>query len=474
MVGAERAPSIADDVVFSGTADAALRELAEAATAGVPKLEYLRLLDSRRDAIYRSMRTAYDSTGFCKLMTLKLSNLALGRYHFLQRHVAPVSRPIQLMADPSNNCHLHCPGCLHTANPSFAGRFPWPGGLLQDDLWGAFSEHYGPYAYGLVLYNWGEPLLNKRTPQMVRDAKRYHLHVCLSSNISLPFDAEAVVGSGLNFLYCSLDGATQATYERFRRGGKLEVCFENLRRLVAARERLGSSVPYILWKYLTFEHNEHEIDLAISTARELGVDEITIATPVAVDWDDPSVRAVDSPKAGVYVLREEASFRGPLDAAGQCELDESFLDGLFDDTWVARAHRSGLPLEEPNRPDVGTCRWLYQSTTIDAQGNIYACCMPPERSVHRVYGRFPDEEPDAFNARDMVGSRLAFADADAFDAWQQTTGRPRPYCADCREDPALTYTVSSHARRDVAFLDPLGVLDPTTVERLTTWPRNRP
>ncbi len=58
----------------------------------------------------------------------------------------------------------------------------------------------------------GSPSLNKRTPEMIRFAKRYFLNTCLSTNLSLPFDVDALVRSGLNRLFLSFDGATQKTY----------------------------------------------------------------------------------------------------------------------------------------------------------------------------------------------------------------------------------------------------------------------
>ena len=42
----------------------------------------------------------------------------------------------------------------------------------------------------------------------------------ISSNLSIPrLDAEAIVASGLQTLMVAADGATQAPYERYRRGG---------------------------------------------------------------------------------------------------------------------------------------------------------------------------------------------------------------------------------------------------------------
>jgi hypothetical protein len=192
-----------------------------------------------------------------------------------------------------------------------------------------------------------------------------------------------------------------------------------------------------------------------------------------VDWDDPSVRVVDSPKAGTYTFRD-TPMTDALDSwrafAPDVELE---VDALFSQSWVQRAAKAGA-LSEPSRASSSTCRWLYQSITIDARGNIMPCCMPPESTEHRVYGVFPDREPDPFLARDMIASRLAFADRQSFVRHAAEHPKsPEPFCAKCTADPDLTYTVRRDARRDLAILDPKGVLSQKTIEHLTDWPGSR-
>lgn len=455
----------------SNPADSILAAFEAAMPEILEKREFLALVDRETPRLHGALRDVYGS--YASLLGLKLCNLAVGKYHYLHRHTVPASRPVQLMLDPSNSCQLRCPGCVHTANPSLQGRFPWPNGLLNMEIYERFMRMYGPFACGVVFYNYGEPLLNKRTPEIIRFAKRYFVNTCLSTNLSLPFDVDALVCSGLNRLFLSFDGATQETYALYRRRGNLDLCFENVRKLVEARRRNGTSTPHLLWKYLTFEHNEHEIDLAIRTARELGVDEICIATPSPVDWDDPSVRAVDSPKAGTHAFRD-APTTGPLDHWDSFAADVApEVDAHLAQSWVERAAKTGA-LSEPSRASSPTCSWLYQSITLDARGSIMPCCMPPERTEHRVYGSFPDGEPDPFLAKDMIASRLAFADRPSFVRQiADNPGSPEPFCAKCTADPDLTYSIRRDARRDLAVLDPRGVIAPGTVQRLTDWPGSR-
>jgi len=443
-------------------------ELDTAISLGIETGAFFSLVDRESETLYESFRQVYPIDGFVKLLVLKLCNLIVAKYHFVHRHKALASRPIQLMLDPANNCQLQCPGCVHTGNREINLRFDWPGGLLDMETYKHFMRLYGPFAFGVVFYNYGEPLLNKRTPEIVRIAKRYFLHTAISSNLSVKFDVDALVESGLNCLFVSLDGATQKTYSMYRRHGNLELCYENIGKLVAAKKRLGSNVPYIEWKYLTFEHNVHEIDLAIRIAKDLGVDEIHVATPFAVDWDDPSVRVVDSPKARRYKFSNNNT-KGVLDQFDSFTGIHQEIDDLFEMTWLERAEEVGV-IGEESRANAPTCRWLYQSITLDAGGRILPCCMPPEKGLNRVYGKFPHQEREPFNAKDMILSRLAFADRKAFQSKirEDPTGRA-PYCSICQENPELTYTVSNDVVRDIPLLDKTGLLSRDTIRLLTSW-----
>ena len=429
------------------------------------------------DSTQRRLAAALEAEGYrpaaARRLALRVVNLVVARHHFHHRHTALASRPFQLMLDPVNNCHLSCPGCLHTANPAFAGAFDWPGGRLADEDYDRFLAEHGPLAFGLVLYNWGEPLLDKRTPELIRRAKRHRLHVCLSTNFSVRFDADALVGSGLNFLFLSIDGATQETYEKFRRGGDLGLCLDNVRRVLAARRRLGTGVPFVLWRYLTFEHNLHEVEPAMALARELGVDQFSVTTPFAVDWDDPSVRAARSPLEGTYVLRADAVFKGPLDEADAAAVDEAALGAEFERPWRERVGGSAGALDEPSRAAAPACAWLYQNLTLDARARLFPCCMAPEIGRHKVYGPLP-REAGAFNVPDLRSSRLAFADRAAFDAEPERAAESAPpYCAVCTEKPELTYTLERDVRRDLRLAEPRGVLPDDLVRRLTEWPASR-
>ncbi|NKB17514.1 MAG: hypothetical protein HC770_04475 [Pseudanabaena sp. CRU_2_10] len=447
---------------------AAVERLEQATHEGSTPTEFLTLIDEQQSIFYRALATAYP-VGYAKLLALKIANLFVARYHFIERHTKLASSPIQLMIDPSNVCQLQCPGCVHTGNPEISKLFDWPNGFLSNESFEEFIRLYGPFAFGVVFYNYGEPFLNKNTPQLIRRAKDFLLHTCLSSNLSIPkIDAEAVVRSGLNCLFASFDGATQETYGLYRRRGRIDLGYGNIQRLVEAKKHLGLQLPYIEWKFLTFEHNVHEIDLAIAKGKELGVNEVHIATPFAVDWDDPSVHVVNSPKQGQNKFTPEQNTKGPLDEWTAFETIDDAIEEAFAESWVVRGEKRGALKQESNRSS-STCRWLYQSITLDALDRIAPCCMPPQEGTNRIYGKFRVDEPEPFNAKDMSASRLAFADRGRFEQTLEEELKGRvPYCAKCDANPDLTYTLNN-VRADLIHYDRLGIFEPQVFDRLTKW-----
>jgi MoaA/NifB/PqqE/SkfB family radical SAM enzyme len=133
----------------------------------------------------------------------------------------------------------------------------------------------GDYLFELEFYNWGEPLLCKDLYTMIGEAHARGISTTVSTNFSLPFDAERaerLVASGLTVLGVSIDGARQETYEQYRVGGRLETVLRNCHLVTEAKKRLGSQTPRLIWEFHVFPHNTGDIDLARAMARDMEMD----------------------------------------------------------------------------------------------------------------------------------------------------------------------------------------------------------
>lgn len=248
-------------------------------------------------------------------------------------------------------------------------------------------------------------------------------------------DAEALVACGLDRLVAGIDGATAATYNRFRRGGDFGLAIENLRALVRAREAQSSRKPWLVWQFLAFEHNVHEIAAASSLARQIGIDQLVVARPYSVERDEPGIRVASRAPWGDTLFREAWNWCGAAErtAAGR---NADQIERIFTESWVDRYRAIGDP-EAPPRKGNATCRWLYYNLTMDGSRRITPCCLPPmgpPEPRRLVFATF-----DSTNVGEIVNSR------DALLARRQCRSRAGdepgsearlPYCVSCTENPS--------------------------------------
>lgn len=181
--------------------------------------------------------------------------------------------PTKVTIETGNICNLRCPLC-----PTGTSETQVTKGFLTLENFKRIVDQIGPTAEVLDFFDWGEPFLNKDLLPMIRYAKsRYpHLKIIVSSNLNIPRltpqGAEEIVRSGLDRLILSIDGVTQEVYARYRVGGRVEQAFQTVRWLVEAKKKLGSETPALIWNYLVFRHNEHQVEAARAKAEEFGVE----------------------------------------------------------------------------------------------------------------------------------------------------------------------------------------------------------
>jgi len=248
----------------------------------------------------------------------------------------------------------------------------------------------------------------------------------LSTHLSIGrLDAEAYVASGLDFLVLSIDGATQPVYEQYRKNGNLDLVYRNIRKLVEAKKRLAKQTPILCWQFLVFEHNQHEIPLAIELARELGVDMISICPPFDVSWDVPSMKCVEldrrveffNPDGGVGIHNNWNAFPDELAAEA--------IGREFALRWIDRLPAESV--EEPGHPSKHTCRWLYCNMNLDANLQIAPCSGIPMRTFDLDFGRFDGSSgEEVFNSEKYRYSRKYFSELPQAPMLQE------PHCMKCR------------------------------------------
>ena len=315
------------------------------------------------------------------LIALKAINIVVGKHEKRLKKTKIANRPMGLIVDPSNGCILSCPGCVHTLSNN---TFDWPNGILPKETFDKFLNVYGPYACSAYLYNYGEPFLNPKMPEMIKSAKKYLLNASISSNLaSKNLNCKEIVLSGLDYLIVSLDGVSQDKYSKFRRNGDIETVYKNIRSLVSFKKETGSKRPWIAWRYLVFEHNFCEVDKAKEIAASIGVDELLLSNPWSVSYDDPSIVVKEDYQAERLAFSEWCS-HFPDDVSALPMIEEDKLDFTLFENIIP------TPVKKGKDPLSSACNFLYTSITMDANCRILPCCAPPSAGVNVVFDTFMD------------------------------------------------------------------------------------
>jgi Radical SAM superfamily/Iron-sulfur cluster-binding domain len=153
-------------------------------------------------------------------------------------------------------------------------------GMLDFDLFRRVIDEVGPGLGRIDFFNYGEAFLHKRAVDMCEYIKTSfpHIYLYTSTNGLALTEAQArrLVHSGIDEVTFSIDGATQSTYEQYRRRGRLELALATLRAMADEKRRAGRDVPFLNWRYILFRWNDsdEELGLARRLAADIGVDRL--------------------------------------------------------------------------------------------------------------------------------------------------------------------------------------------------------
>ncbi|MBN1354809.1 radical SAM protein [bacterium] len=187
--------------------------------------------------------------------------------------------PRHLMIDLVNTCGLKCPICAQGR-----GEIPRKPAKIEESLFKSIIDRLGPYLVTLTLTNWGEPLHHPQAIAFIRYARRHKsMYIGFSTNLQmLPPDLDALLQSGIDEIGCSIDGATENTYRKYRIGGDFNRAMNNMKRLVNRKRELNLNAPRIRWQVLLNRYTENELTDIQHMAGEIGVDSV-VFVPIYVD-----------------------------------------------------------------------------------------------------------------------------------------------------------------------------------------------
>jgi Predicted Fe-S oxidoreductases len=281
--------------------------------------------------------------------------------------------PVQAYIEPTLFCNLRCPAC-----PTGLQLGLRPSATMKWDLFKSAVDEIGDYVFSLYMYNWGEPLLHRQTPEMIRYAKEKGINIILSTNLSLKLSddyIERLVQSGLDRLTVSLDGTTAETYSKYRLRGEFQLVRENMARIQAVKKELGMQTPEIVWQFLVFKHNEDQIEEARADYKEWGADAVSIEG--AIMPVPPYDKGYEPSTIATYNMYDP---------------DHHFQRD------TEKHDRSGRP-----------CSWLYGVFVLNPNGKVSPCCASAEEATDFGEYKVGDGFFDVWNNAVFKRARALFS-----------------------------------------------------------------
>jgi MoaA/NifB/PqqE/SkfB family radical SAM enzyme len=274
--------------------------------------------------------------------------------------------PLVVDLDPTSACDLACPECI-SADVLGAGTFSSP---RLDQL---AEELIEAGVAAVVLIGGGEPLLHRRTPDIIRRLAGAGVAVGVVTNgTRLDQCAEDVIRA-LNWIRVSVDAATSASYGRVRparRGNQFDKVIDNLRYAKrAGARRLGYSFVAMLRQEpdgTTF-CNFGEIPQAAALAKDIGCHYLEVKVLMESDHTVQSV---------LDARLEE--FRAAVALAGELA-DSAFAVAVSDSAKALL--KAGRADRQPK--DYHSCQISRLRTLVTPQG-VYVCSYHRGRSAFRI------------------------------------------------------------------------------------------
>ena len=207
--------------------------------------------------------------------------------------------------EPTTACNLRCPEC-----PSGLRSFTRPTGKLNEELFQKIIEEVKDHLIYLTFYFQGEPFLNPQFLNMVKLASKNRIYTTTSTNAHFldEKNAKATVQSGLDRLIISIDGASQETYESYRKEGDLEKVLEGTKNILNWKKALKSAAPKVIWQFLVVKPNEHEIPKIKRLAREYGVNKLVFKTAQIYDYTNGNELIPTIDKYSRYRLNHDGTY----------------------------------------------------------------------------------------------------------------------------------------------------------------------
>ena len=179
------------------------------------------------------------------------------------------SYPRRLVFELTNACNLNCIMCGRNA----ADFKPT---VFDMDVFRSF-EPLMDTVEEVTLMGWGEPTIHPNFIEMLEIINKHSARKYFCTNgMNLKKIKNAIFDYNVDVFAVSLDGATDETNSRIRRGSKIDQITEDLKDIVRMKKERGLKYPWINFVFCAMQSNIRELPDLVRLAAEIGIEEVKV------------------------------------------------------------------------------------------------------------------------------------------------------------------------------------------------------
>ena len=201
----------------------------------------------------------------------------INKFLRLYRHFYKLPKSVRI--EFCSNCCLNCLDCYMRKDSSnqIIGS-----GFLSFDNFKKFIKK-NPYITSVETSLSGEIFLNPDFIKIIQFAHHNNIKLTAFNGVNFNSVSDEILLSlvkhkftGITF---SIDGASDKTYPIYRRNGNFNKVIDNIQKLNSLKKQYNSKFPILVWQFIIFEHNKHEINMAFDLAKKLNFSSIYYKLP---------------------------------------------------------------------------------------------------------------------------------------------------------------------------------------------------
>jgi MoaA/NifB/PqqE/SkfB family radical SAM enzyme len=203
------------------------------------------------------------------LSELQKKNSALNLQEIEEQKEILSSYPRRLVLELTNACNLNCVMCGRNAANFKPTSFDLEVFQSLEPIMEKIEE--------VTLMGWGEPTIHPHFIKMLETIHRHGARSYFCTNgMNLKKITNAIFENQVDVFAVSLDGATDETNSRIRRGSKIQQITEDLSEIVRIKRERNLTYPWINFVFCAMDSNLEELPDLVRLAAKIGLDEVKV------------------------------------------------------------------------------------------------------------------------------------------------------------------------------------------------------